>query len=300
MKLKYVIGGALAVAAVGLAPGLIFPSPGNSRSPIDAAVREPKPAATHRVESVSSPTRFPKMKPAPPPAEEFDAILGLNDSAEKKRLLDGFFSDWTSRDAAGAAGFVLTVGNEDLRKECILRVMQTWAAQAPKAALSWAQQAAFATPPEREMAMCMACTQVSRSDPQRALGLASDFHLDESAEGLVEGLTTRWAEDDLPAAREWAVSQPAGFLRDSLIESLALVLLADDPVEAARLVLSQTPAGEAQNKTIVDLVSQMALEKPDEAQRWVESFPQGPLRDRAWEQLARVRNQQPIAAESGR
>lgn len=278
MKLEIAFGVGLAATAAGGALWLGLPS------------QETRPAA-FTANPVSSPRVSPNRNiPAAYPKES-KTILDLEEPAEKNLNLDDL-SQWANRDAPGAASFVLTIGDEDLRKECMLRVIQTWAARDPRSALSWAESAAFENPREREIAMCMACSQLSWRDPQEALRLASEYQLDENAEGLVEGLATRWAESELLATRDWVISQPQGPMRDSLVESIALVVLEVDPAEAARLVLDQIPPGESQKKSILVLLSQMALQNIEAAQKWTDSFPDGPLRIRALETVKNIQNRQ--------
>lgn len=216
--------------------------------------------------------------------------MKLDDQMKRERMLDKLFLKWVVRDAPGAAAFALKVEDEDIRKGAILRVMDTWSVQDAQGALSWARDAQFADHYEREVAMSMACTKVSRSDPQEAIRLAIEYKLDDGANGLMGGLTAQWAQNDVASAREWAIGQPPGEQRNSLIESIALVMFDNNPANAAQLILDQIPAGESRDKAVLSILSSLAIRNPEAAQAWAEAFPEGPLRASALEELDRIQN----------
>jgi hypothetical protein len=223
-------------------------------------------------------------------AGKFEEIMKSDDVAERERMLDRLFQKWTILDAPGAAAFALAAADEDDRRAALIHVMQTWAVQDPSAALSWAKEAPFANPNEREVAMSMACTQVAKSDPQEAIRLAIAFNVDESANGLLSGLTAHWAENDPRGASDWVISIPPSEQRNSLIESVALVMFDTNPTKAAQLIQDQIPAGESQDNAVLSILSSLALRNPDAAQTWVKAFPDTPLRERALRQLDIIQN----------
>ena len=170
------------------------PSTSEARPAFAPAARASAPGRDSRTASAEN--------SAPTLAGEFAEICRLA-GGKRTRKLDELLADWTARAPVATAQFVLTIPDEDLRKECLLRVMRAWADVEPRAALAWVRGAAFANDREREIANCMACTQVAQADPEQALCLAADFDLENRTDGLIEGLTTRWAGDDLAAARRF-------------------------------------------------------------------------------------------------
>jgi hypothetical protein len=224
--------------------------------------------------------------------EKFKTILALDDLAERKRQLDELLDDWAAREPARAGEFVLTIEAEELRKQSMLRVMQTWGGTAAAAALAWTKDAAFDNDYEREVAMSMACTQLAKADAPEALRLALAYQCDENDHGLLEGLTSRWAEADFPAARDWVLSIPASDRRDRLIESIALVIFERDPVASSQFLVEHVLPGESLDKAVLALVYQMASRDPAWAQQWLDAFPDGSLRDRASADLKTFQNRQ--------
>jgi hypothetical protein len=224
--------------------------------------------------------------------DKFKTILALDDATERKRQLDELLDDWAVRDPARAGEFVLIIEAEELRKESMLRVMQTWGGNDAAAALVWAKDAPFENDYEREVAMSMACTQHAKTDAPEALRLALAYQFDENDHGLLEGLTSRWAEADFPAARDWVLSIPASDRRDRLIESIALVIFERDPVASSQFLVEHVLPGESLDKAVLALMYQMASRNPAWAQQWLEAFPESPLRDRAAADLKAFQNRQ--------
>jgi hypothetical protein len=223
-------------------------------------------------------------------AREFEEIAQLEDAQKRERLLGKFFQAWVVRDAAGAAEFALGIAGEELRRKALLQVASHWAIQDPDAALKWAQDAKYETDYERQMATSMICTAVAQTDPKEALRLAQEHRLDEQNDEVLPNLARRWAEVDLPAARDWAEQQPAGEKRDAVMLSIAATMVNSNPTRAAKFILEQIPPGESQDQAVFSILPQWASVDLRGATAWAELFPEGPLRDRAQEALDGVMN----------
>jgi hypothetical protein len=109
-----------------------------------------------------------------------------------------------------------------------------------------------------------------------------DYQLDEPGDGLFDNLTAQWATEDLSAACDWVIQQPAGELRDRLVLHVALVWSKSDPADAARLILNQIPAGDNQNEAVISVVYQWALQDRGGSKILGSALPRGrppPARD---------------------
>ncbi len=212
-------------------------------------------------------------------------IAIIEDDGRRRSMLDRTFQKWVQQDAAGSADFVLTLANEEQRKESMAHLMQAWATQEPSAALSWSAKASFDNDYERQVAMSIICAQVARTDPVEALKLALEHKLDESPDGPFEGLAARWAETDLEAANEWALSMPPGIKRDRVLGSVAWVMADQAPEQSTRLILDQIPAGEARTNALLAVIDRLALQDRERARRLTDTLPGGELRDRARKNL---------------
>ena len=142
------------------------------------------------------------------------------------------------------------------------------------------------------------CCEIAQSgDPARAVTLADNLHLTDH--GTLANLEQQWAQNDLPAAREWAVAKSAGDEKNELLERVAYVWASKDPVNAARFVIENMSAGNAQNEAVISVLHQWALRDFAGAEAWVELFPVGEFRQRATNELAGIREYS-LAQESFR
>jgi hypothetical protein len=108
---------------------------------------------------------------------------------------------------------------------------------------------------------------------------------DESQRVQVEDLTEEWARTNLSAARDWALEQPAGAIRDELLSRIALVRAKEDPADAARLVAEHMAPGPIYEEAVITVVHQWSLQDRPAVSVWIENFPAGPLKLRAQKEL---------------
>jgi len=104
----------------------------------------------------------------------------------------------------------------------------------------------------------------------------------------VQHFLQHWAAIDLGAARDWIHQQPAGDRRDAFVARIIFVLSKQDPATAAHWVIDEIEPGPAQNESAISVLHQWALHDFSAAEIWVQSFPEGPLRERAISELKGV------------
>lgn len=138
-----------------------------------------------------------------------------------------------------------------------------------------------------EMLEELCCEIAQDGDPARAVALADELHL--TNHGTLSNLEQQWAQNDLPAAREWAVAKPAGDEKDELLEQVAYVWASADPENAARFVVDKMSPGNVQTEAAISVLHQWALRDFKGAEAWVELFPEGEIRQRAINELAGIR-----------
>jgi hypothetical protein len=108
-------------------------------------------------------------------------------------------------------------------------------------------------------------------------------------EGTLDTLAHLWASKDIAAATKWALARPAGEERDNLLARVAYVLAEKNPREAATMVVNNLAPGDAQIEAAISIVHQWALQDWNAAKEWVDTFPEGPLRDRAQNEVAGIK-----------
>jgi hypothetical protein len=170
------------------------------------------------------------------------------------------------------------------------RRLLEWAARDPHAAARWADD--LIDPALRQEALEVVCFKVAETEPATAADMVERFAL-EDAPGVVENLAAHWAAADPSAALEWAERRSAGEIREALIGRIAFVLAASQPDESVRLILERMTPGPRQVEAAASVVHQWGLQDAASARQWVESLPEGPLRDRAHQELERLASDTP-------
>jgi hypothetical protein len=159
-----------------------------------------------------------------------------------------------------------------------------WARQNPEDASAWLSNAPAG--PKRDTVAEMVCAQLAQTDPAQAVTLAE--HYAGGCSNLLENLVHQWADQDEPAARDYALNRPAGEERDRLLGRVAFVLSKENPAEAARLVAEQISPGEIQNEAAISVLHQWLLRDTYSAAAWAQLFSASPIRERALKEAENV------------
>lgn len=138
---------------------------------------------------------------------------------------------------------------------------------------------------DRGILLARECLTLAERDPLAAMEMAAAHQLHAVDPGLAASLMTQWAAKDFARAYEWTKSQETGAWRDDMLARLSYVRAQVDPVAAARLVVSDIPAGRARDEAVISVVHQWALRDARSAMRWVQSFPDEELRQRASDEV---------------
>lgn len=148
---------------------------------------------------------------------------------------------------------------------------------------------------ERDDAVQAVCYGVAQKDPAQAIATARELQVSTS---VSDNIVQQWAGSDMKSALAWVATQPAGEDRDEMVHRIVLVLAPSDPSDAAGLVLEQIPPGSAQDEAVMTVLNQWAYKDFAAAVRWVENFPDGPLRTRAVAELEGIHQYQHDLAKS--
>lgn len=193
-----------------------------------------------------------------------------------------------------AAQFAESINSDLLRADILRVVAQTWASLNPTDAANWAAQLPDAG--ERNLELSYVCVEIAATAPARAVQIVIQSGLGEHTEAVLQDIAQQWAEQDLSSAATWIEQLPAGEERNQMIKRLAYVKSKTDPADAARMVVSEIPAGWIQIEAAISVVHQWGQRDMAGARAWVDAFPDGPIRDRAENELAGIaayRNAQP-------
>ena len=296
MNTKLVLAFAILSAGIVLTWLKPFSAPAPTELPPERAALEP--TAESSQESAAKETMVLRNAPAQPqvqtPAATVTAdLLGQIRWALASANLDDrgivfthLLAELVRIDPLAAAQFAETNSIGFTHDQVLQHVAQLWAATDSAAALNWATT--LNNPAERDAILTEVCLQVAESDPAQAVRMRSQRVTRENPNGGLEAVMERWAEKDLPAALDWALSRAASEQRDLLIARVAYVKSQTSPLEAATLVVEKIPAGEVQTKAAISVLHQWASHDMAAAGRWVARFPEGDQRSRAYSELGNI------------
>ncbi len=180
------------------------------------------------------------------------------------------------------------------------RTLKALAAKDPDAAL--AQVAKMPDKHEQKAAAKEICLIVAEKNPAKAMTAAWKLELgrfsNEMAESMaLENLAKKWADADLVKAFAWASALPPDDegRRDRVVKGIASTVAAVDPAVAARMVAQQiNPDSGVQIDAVMDVLRHWAARDYKGATAWAAGFPEGPIRDRGFEELASVGASPPL------
>jgi hypothetical protein len=220
--------------------------------------------------------------------------LESGDSESRDVVLTNLLPVLVLVDPIAAGNFAATNTIEDTRDAVLQATAHLLAAHDPTNAIAWA--GALPQQDERESALTDVCLQLSETDPAGAVKLRESLLADYQSYDEIEDLVQRWAMKDLPASLAWVNELPAGVRRDQLIGRVAYVESLTAPADAAVWVTSAMTPGDEQIEAAMSVLQQWGRQDLAAATRWAQSFPEGPLRERALTGIANIVRDQQRAA----
>lgn len=209
-------------------------------------------------------------------------LNATNDDGHEN-VFTNLLPELTARDPEAAGKLVEGATVEQHREELMRELVQAWVAKDATAAWTWAERLPDTN--EVQRALIYATEQMAETDPATAADAAARYLPVEGEAAVIGDIALTWAGKDLPGALAWATSQPAGERRNDIMARIAFVQSRVAPEAAANLVVNEILPGQAQNEAAISVLHQWALQDFASAQRWAESFPVGPLHERAINEL---------------
>lgn len=227
--------------------------------------------------------------------QRIQAALKTGELADHDLVFNHLLLDLIKKDPASAARLAESMPSGTLREEMLRRVAQHWTEQDPASAKQWAEQLSDVR--ERNSALTDVCFQIALTDPQQATQMADQNGLGSLPGATLENLVQQWAAKDLTTAEAWINERPDGEEKDKLLSRVAMVLAESSPAKAAQMVVDQIPAGDTQNEAVISVLYQWAKSDLAGARNWVQLFPEGPLRERALNELKGAETYQNAASQ---
>ena len=222
----------------------------------------------------------------------------ISDPTARDLALTQLVESWAEHTPRDAAEFARNQTAGARRENLIRRLVLVWVIADPTSALTWVRQ--LSDPMEQQRTLAEICLGLSEHNPREVLRAALDLHLDKNGDGLIENLTAQWAAQDLAAAHEWVKQQPVGGWRDGMLARVAFVSSQSNPSQAARWVSTEMQPGRARDEAVISVLHQWTLRDLDAALAWADSFPIGPLRERALSELLSLQPNSPPASATAK
>jgi len=293
--------------AAGVITGWVLIRPHLSSPPPNKEVVRPEelarltstPSASTLISPPSLPLTAEEIKASSPKVkpqdliQQIQAALKTGESAGHDLVFTNLLLELIKKDPRAAAGLAESQEAGPLREEMLRRVAQHWTEQDSASARQWAGQ--LSDLGERNAALTDVCFQIAQADPGHATQLADQYELGKLPGATLENLVQQWAAQDVTTATAWVKERPAGEQKEQMLMRLAMVIAETSPAEAAQLVVNQIPEGSVQTEAAISVVHQWARRDLSGARAWVELFPEGPLRERALNELKGIEQYQQAA-----
>jgi hypothetical protein len=218
---------------------------------------------------------------------EIETTALSSEMSERARVFCDLLPALVNLDSFAAAGLLEKIDAGEFRDEYIVRLAQLWAARDPESALKWASEIKSAA--ERFSAVRSVCMEISQVDPAAAIRAIESLNVPNDRNAL-ENIVQLWTAADPSAATQWALAQLPGESRDALVTRVAFAVSQIDPREAANLIVKNIPAGASQTEAAISVLHRWALQDWAGAKQWVDQFPEGPLRERAQNEITGVQD----------
>jgi len=247
----------------------------------------PKSLARGDMASVRSPTIVPIFNdPADDLLERVQRLFATGNSADRDLVYTNLLPALVRMNPSLAAQFAESTKSDLLRTDTLRTVAQTWALLDSEGAIGWAAQ--LPETAERNLELGYVCTEIASTDPTRAVQVVEQSGLGERTEAVLENIAQKWAAQDFPEAKAWAMAEPSGERRDTLLARIACVRAATAPVEAAQLIVDGIPSGSIQTEVVLSVISQWGVQDMAGVTAWVALFPPGPMKAYAEQQLSGI------------
>ena len=129
---------------------------------------------------------------------------------------------------------------------------------------------------------------LARTEPGRALELATALPPGRDRTDLITHLTAEWAAKTPEAAALWANQLEVSPLRDQVSVGVAAAWAESNPTAAADWALKSLEPGKPRDDAIMSVVQRWTQRDPEAAAAWVAAFPAGAFRDTAVQELVKL------------
>lgn len=211
--------------------------------------------------------------------------LKTEEKSERDAALSALCQRWGMANPQQALRTALEIAEPGVREQVTRELCQAWATRDPEQAARWALQIPDSF--EQSRALDFVFSKIAETQPSKALELIRN-NLGQAQPGLIGNLVQQRAAADIRAAYDWANALPPGEVRQESLRRVAVTWAKTDPGASAKFVAEQLAPGPEQTEAAVSVIHQWALRDLGSASAWANQFPEGPLRDRMFAEIAGV------------
>lgn len=157
----------------------------------------------------------------------------------------------------------------------------------PASALAWANGQSDGK--ERTAALEAIAWRAAVDDLPLAVEALEAMPEGEPRNRLASHLTAEWATRDQDSALVWAMSRSEENERNEALYGWIIATGEHDPARAGTMAADEITPGAAQNRAVISVVQRWTPKDLAAATAWVESFPEGDLKNDAMDALRAVR-----------
>ncbi|RYD48085.1 MAG: hypothetical protein EOP83_27030 [Verrucomicrobiaceae bacterium] len=259
-----------------------------SRSPRDLArieqiLRIPDPELRHRHEAI--------LATSVPGQDIPDCLKRLPESHLDSLYAGILLGRWTAANPLEAKAWIS--GQHGRHYPRLLATFAgAWADEDGAAAIAWAR--ALDREEDRGTALAEIATTLASSEPRIALNLS----MESGRPDLNYEILRTWAKSDPTEAARWAQQLPDHEERASASTAIALEWAGSDSLAAADLLLDALPGSPHLDQALVSAISRADTADLPRLRQWVDTFPQGLLKDLSRAELTRIERLLPTAPAS--
>ena len=220
------------------------------------------------------------------PAADLQRILeglvnakGPELSELRKRLLQR----WVSSDPLPAGRWAAGLSDQGAQKECVAQIAEVWSqADLPKA-LAWVDQ--LPAGQAKSAAVVALSYELVKVDPVEMLSRVAALPPGKERDDLLLHGVNQWSATDPAGASDWALQITDERLRARILGAVATTWASSDPVSAANFAVDKISAGPEQDNALVGIVQRWGQTAPESTAKWLEQFPDLPVRNAAEQNL---------------
>jgi hypothetical protein len=163
------------------------------------------------------------------------------------------------------------------------QVAIAWANTDLAAATGWVE--ALPDGDARQAAALNLAYEAARSEPVKALEVASGLAPTPARDDLLVHAISQWGGADPAAAADWAAKVSDASLQQRLVAAVAIAAAERVGPAAATFAANALGAGQEQDRAVVAIVQRWVQNSPQAAASWVSQFPDLPSREPAVQNL---------------